>query len=58
MPGNGEGKTTWIYWCFNSFSLKSKAVLENMDMGWNALGFNVDEEITVDNGLQNSLPLL
>ncbi|GBD96978.1 hypothetical protein BMS3Abin06_01869 [bacterium BMS3Abin06] len=39
----------------NRFSLKSKALLENMDMGWNVLGFNVDEEITVDNGLQNSL---
>ncbi len=43
-----------LYCYANSDKEKSKALFENMEMGWNALGFNVDEGITVDNGLQNS----
>ena len=44
-----------LYCYANSDKEKSKALFKNMEMGWNALGFNVDEEITVDRGLQNSL---
>ncbi len=44
-----------LYCYANADKLKAKTAFEKMDMGWNALGFNVDEEKISEIKLQSSL---
>ncbi len=44
-----------LYCYANADKLKAKAVYEKMDMNWNALGFNVEEEKVSEIKLQTSL---